>query len=63
LIKRKLNFFNNANKELKNTNSYNENAIASDLNGVIFFLKIINIELKNQHHMLFFVKLSQLPKK
>jgi hypothetical protein len=43
--------------ELKNANPNGDNVVASNLINVnFFFLKILNIEFKNEHHMLFFSK-------
>jgi hypothetical protein len=42
--------------ELKNVNPNGNNSIASNLNYINFFLKIAKIELKNKHHMLFFLE-------
>jgi hypothetical protein len=48
---------NNANLELKNVNSNGNNVVASNLSNTnYFFVKIVEIKLKNKHYMLFILK-------
>jgi hypothetical protein len=43
--------------ELKNVNPNGDNVVAYNLiNVYVFFWKIVKIELKNKHHVLFFLK-------
>jgi hypothetical protein len=43
--------------ELKNINPNGDDVVASNLNNMeFFFWKIVKIELKNKHHMLFFLQ-------
>ena len=37
--------------ESKNVNPNSDNVVASNLNNINIFLKTVQIELKNEHHM------------